>query len=278
MRNLRLTLQYNGGHYLGWQIQPQGPSIQGVLQGILREILHEPVVLQGAGRTDSGVHALGQVAHVRTSHPIEVKILKRALNAQLPGDIAVLDLAEVPLEFDSQRDAKAKTYSYFILNSETRIPFLAPFTWRVYGDFDLDAMHRCLEMLVGEHDFAAFKAADSMTKTSLRKILSAGLQSLPLSDFGKTLSHFFGLDGMVIPGMAIKNPEDEKNQPRLLAMHLKGQGFLKHMVRNILGTLVDVGKGRTSVEEFRRIFDSKDRTQAGMTSPPQGLFLVKIDY
>ncbi len=288
MRNIKLVLQYVGTRYNGWQIQPNGLSIQATLQAALREILGEETILIGAGRTDSGVHALAQVAHFRTVHPIELSILHRALNAKCPDDISVISVEEVDEKFDAQRSARSKTYSYFIFHSPYRLPLLAPFTLLRHGNLDLDKMHLCLEMLIGEHDFASFKAADSTAKTSTRKILSAGIKRIDLPEMNGTFSRFFGLSG-IIPSPLAGGPHRTppvrerwggapKGGPSIIAIHIIGEGFLKHMVRNIVGTLLDVGREKIGVEEFRRIFDSKDRTQAGMTAPAKGLFLVKVDY
>ena len=279
MRKIKLLIQYRGKNYRGWQIQPNGVTIQGLLEEILAEIFGQRTLVFGSGRTDSGVHALAQVAHFSTAHPIDLETLRRALNAHLPPDVAVLDVAEVAADFDAQRSAKLKTYTYFIFNSESKSPFLAPYSWRIHGDLDLESMRECLEMLVGEHDFASFKAADSTAKTSRRRIDRAELRRVPLTALGDSLLGILGLGGMLKPlaGSGDFHPEAETG-PGLIALTLQGPGFLKHMVRNIVGTLVDVGMGKTEVAEFQRIFEAKDRTQAGPTAPAWGLFLVKVDY
>lgn len=278
MRNLKLTVQYIGTHYLGWQVQPQGPTIQSQLQEALGEILREEVTVLSSSRTDSGVHALAQVAHFKTDHGMDPLTLEKALNSKLPGDISVLSVEEMPEGFHSQRQAKFKTYSYFILNSVSRISLFYPFTWRLYGYLDLDEMHRCLELLVGEHDFNAFKAADSCAKTSVRRLQAVNVQRLPLADLGNSLLSLAGLTGMVHPLGSGDEMHEEEEGAALIAISFKGQGFLKHMVRNIVGTVVEVGMGKRSFADFQKIFESRDRTQAGKTAPPQGLFLVKVEY
>ncbi len=255
---------------MGWQVQPVGPTIQEIFQNILSEICHEKIILLGAGRTDSGVHALGQVAHFKTSHPIDLVTLQRALNARLPNDIAVLKLDEALLDFHSQKDAVSKTYTYLIFNSHHRSPFLEPYVWQIYGSLNLDAMHRCLERLVGEHDFGAFKAADSTAKTSIRRLEAVSVHRVSTAELGNGLIPLLGLQGMLPP-----LPSETSN---LVAIHLKGRGFLKHMVRNIVGTVLWVGQGKMSEEEFQKIFESRDRRKAGMTAPAKGLFLVKVEY
>jgi tRNA pseudouridine38-40 synthase len=232
-------------------------------------MFQEPVTVLGAGRTDSGVHALGQVAHFKTSHPMDAATLLKALNAQLPGDIAVLSVEEVPEEFHSMIHAKSKTYSYFLLHREEKLPFLNPWTWRVWSPLDLDAMGRCLELIEGEHDFRAFCASDSTARSTIRHIERTRLQALSLRDFGDRLAGIFGLAEWVAPPL---------EGPSLIAFHFKGRGFLKHMVRNLVGTLVEVGQGKTTVEGFKEILESRDRRRAGKTAPARGLFLVKVDY
>ena len=279
MRKIKLLIQYQGTNYRGWQLQPEGPTIQELLQDILSEICHEKITVFGSGRTDSGVHALAQVAHFSTSHEIDLETLHRALNAKLPHDVVVLSVEVAAPDFDAQRSAKQKTYSYFLLHSDHKSPFLSSFSWRVYGDLDLEGMQECLDMLVGEHDFASFKAADSTAKTSIRRIEAARLQRVPLRDLGNSLMGLFGLAG-VIPTLGAEDNFHpvEEGGPALIVISLKGPGFLKHMVRNIVGTLLEVGLRRIGVEEFKNILEARDRTKAGATAPPWGLFLIKVDY
>jgi tRNA pseudouridine38-40 synthase len=278
LRNIKLLIQYRGTNFHGWQFQPAGPTLQELFQNILSEICHEKITLIAASRTDSGVHALAQVAHFQTEHLIDLATLHRALNARLPADVAVTSVEEVPLNFHAQRDARAKTYCYLILNSDHKFPFLSPYTWKLYGFLDLDEMHQCLEMLVGEHDFNAFKAADSTAKTSVRRLEAVCIQRLSLKDFGNSMIGMLGLSSLLTPLGAEAEFHPTDAAPTLIAINLKGQGFLKHMVRNIVGTVVDVGLGKITAEDFRRVFESRDRTQAGRTAPAQGLFLVEVEY
>ena len=279
MRKLKLVIQYQGTKYHGWQVQPRALTIQKLFQDILQNILGEKVVVTASGRTDAGVHALAQVAHFSTSHPIETEVLHRALNAHLPYDIAVLSVEEVDLGFDAQFGAKAKTYTYFIYNGFHKAPFLSSYSWRIYGTLDLDAMQLCLEMLLGEQDFSSFKAADSTAKTSRRRLDAVSLQRVSLADLGNSLMGLMGISGLVAPlGTADTFHPEAESETALIAISMRGKGFLKHMVRNIVGTLVEVGRGRMSVEAFARVFAARDRTQAGPTAPAWGLFLVKVDY
>lgn len=278
MRTLKLLIQYIGGSYHGWQVQPNGRTIQGVFEEILEKLFHQKTVLFGSGRTDAGVHALAQVAHLRTEHGMDVDTLRRALNDHLPDNISVLSVEEVDASFDAQRGARLKTYSYFILNSSTPHAFLAPFTWRIFGDLEWDEMGLCLEKLVGRHDFAAFKAADSTAKTSVRTLQTAALHRVSLRDFAAGLAGNLGLGGLLGPLSAEDSFHPEENEGSIAALHFQGEGFLKHMVRNIVGTVALAGRGRIDAGEFQRIFESKDRTQAGPTAPARGLFLVSVDY
>jgi len=279
MRKIKLILQYKGTHYQGWQLQPTGPTLQGLFEGILSEICHEKVTVIASGRTDSGVHALAQVAHFSTQHEIDLATLHRALNAKLSHDVVVLNVEEVAPDFDAQRSAKLKTYTYLLLHGDHKSPFLSDYSWRVYGNIDWEGMQECLDLLVGEHDFASFKAADSTAKTSVRRISAVRLRRVPLRDLANSLMGLFALSEILDPLGADDNfhPEEEGG-PALVAITVRGPGFLKHMVRNIVGTLLEVGLGRFGVEEFRTILAARDRRQAGPTAPAWGLFLVKVDY
>ena len=278
MRNLKLILQYIGTGYCGWQIQPNGPTVQETLQDILSKTLHEKITLTAAGRTDSGVHALGQVANFKTEHEMGASTLLRALNAQLPEDIAVLNLMEVPENFHALRGAAAKTYTYLILHSVHKKPFLTPLTWRQYEDLDLDSIQDCLDHLIGKHDFRAFCASDSSAATTVREILHAGLQRIPIRELGNSMRGIFGLTDFIPPLGEEDTFHPEDPEDYLLAISFKGRGFLKHMVRNLIGTLRDVGTGKLSVDGFQAIMESQDRRQAGVTAPAKGLFMVKVEY
>ena len=277
MRNIKLVLQYVGSHYSGWQVQPNGPTIQAILQEHLEKTLKEKIIVIAAGRTDAGVHALGQVAHFKTSNEMDLDTLHRALNAQLPEDIAVLSLEEVGEAFHAQRSAVAKTYLYLILMSRQKNPFLKPYAWRLYGELDQGAMEECLKAIEGEIDFKAFCAADSCAKTTVRRLFRSRLQVFPLSEMEHRLVDLVGLSDWKGP-LEVFNHHHPDHVARLWAISFRGEGFLKHMVRNIIGTLVEVGQGKRSVAEFHQILASKDRRQAGPTAPPQGLFLLNVEY
>jgi tRNA pseudouridine38-40 synthase len=245
MRTLKLLLEYDGTAYQGWQIQATGPTIQGVLEEKLAVLLRSPVRVTAAGRTDAGVHALGQVVSFRTESTMPVARLLRGLNALLPRDIAVRGGEEVPEGFDARRSARGKLYRYRLWNTPERSAFQGPYAWHVPRPLDLDAMREAAQALLGEHDFSAFRAADCPAKNPVRL-----LRRLEILETGGPL----------------------------LDLEIEATAFLKHMVRNIVGTLVEVGQGKRPAESLAGLLASRDRTHAGATAPPHGLFLVEIRY
>jgi len=243
-RNLKLTLEYEGTNYLGWQRQPQGLTIQEALETAVREITGETVQVIGASRTDAGVHARGQAANFATASPLPPERFRGALNALLPRDIAVLECVEVPESFNARFAAKGKLYEYTIWNQRVRPALQRDFCWHVRWETDLDRLQEASAMVVGEHDFSAFRSANSDIETTVRTMFRA---------------------------------EWRREGPRLL-FQIEGNGFLYNMVRAVTGTLIDVGRGKISLDGFRRILESKDRALAGRTAPAQGLCLVRVDY
>jgi tRNA pseudouridine38-40 synthase len=244
---LKLTLAYDGTDFVGWQRQSEGVSIQGLLENALRPIEGGSVTVHGAGRTDAGVHALGQVASVTLTASIDTATLARALNAVLPLDVRVLDAEEAPGDFHARFSAKGKVYEYRIINAPIASPFIRRYAWHLVPSLDLAAMQKASIALGGTHDFAAFQGAGT-TVTSTERTLHR------------------------LEWRAGSGPD------RPFVMEVEGDGFLRHMVRNIAGTLVEIGLGRWAPEELTRILESRDRSQAGATAPPQGLFLIRVLY
>ncbi|WP_022852731.1 tRNA pseudouridine(38-40) synthase TruA [Thermodesulfatator atlanticus] len=247
MRNIKLTIAYDGTNYLGWQKQKVGPTIQGVLEDTLRRLLGHRIKLRAAGRTDAGVHALGQVANFLTTSKMPLEDLHRALNALLPKDISVFKVEEVPIKFNAQYDAKYKTYYYQIYNHPIRNPLVRLYSWWVPQKLDLEAMREVLPLFIGQKDFASFRKTGTETKSTIRTVLSAELKRVP------------GVAGM-------------------LRFEISGRGFLRYMVRNIVGALVQVGLGKLSAQELASIMEAKDRSLAPPPAPPQGLFLKEVVY
>ena len=252
-RPLRLTVQYDGTDYAGWQRQDNGRSIQALLEESLAVIEGAPVTVTGAGRTDAGVHALGQVALATMTHTIATGTLLRALNATLPRDIRVLEVADAPPDFHPRYSARSKTYTYRILNSAVDLAFERRWSWHLAAPLDVDAMQEAAAFLVGPQDFASFQGAGSSSRTTERTI------------------------GSVV--VARRAPVfADPSRESIVAITVTGDGFLRHMVRNIVGTLVEVGQGRRAAGTMPAVLESRDRRNAGATAPPQGLFLVKVEY
>jgi len=268
MPKYKLTLSYKGTRYCGWQVQPNGISIQEVVQGHLSQILQEPIAVKASGRTDAGVHALAQVAHFSTQNSLPLEKILQGLRSMLPDDISALSLEVVADSFDAQTSAKKKTYVYLVNNSSVRNPFLMDYAWHVYPPLNLPAMEACLKLIIGEHDFTSFTASDAVTKTFVRTIYEASCD--PLSLRGPKGAVAISPREIALAGW----PRNDN----LILFSFTGSGFLKHMVRNLVGTIVNVGEGKISIQEFQSILASKDRRNAGINAPPQGLFLMNVEY
>jgi len=266
MRTLKITLAYDGTRFVGWQRQAEGESIQRLLEDALARFEGAPVTVHGAGRTDAGVHALGQIASVSVNFMHSVDTIVRALNAQLPGDIRVLDVAEAPADFHARFSARSKTYRYHIRAADVGDPFMRTFVWQLAEQLDVDAMRTAAAAVVGTHDFAAFQSTGTETSSTVRTIVQSEIRgperSVPLA-IG-SVPHHSGADS---------------SGPRsLLVYEVTGDGFLRHMVRAIVGTLVEIGRGWRPVESMAQLLVAGTRAQAGATAPPSGLFLVRVDY
>lgn len=248
MRTIRLTLAYDGTAYAGWQVQSKGKTIQEVLESALARITGQSVRVTASGRTDAGVHALGQVVGFRTECRLPVEVLMRALNAELPRDIAVLAAAEAPEGFHATLHAKRKRYRYLIVDGPVRDVFRLRTAWHCPQGLDVEAMHRAAQALRGTHDFSSFETHGSERKTSVRTVSDISVRR--------------GADG----------------DPHLVAIEVEADGFLYNMVRTIVGTLVKVGRHVRSEAWVAEVLAATDRRAAGPTAPPQGLFLVRVEY
>jgi tRNA pseudouridine38-40 synthase len=257
-RWLKLTVAYDGTAYAGWQIQPAEPTVQGVLEAAWREITQETVRLTAAGRTDAGVHALGQVAGLSTESRLSNSELQRGLNAVLPEDVAVVHLEDAREGFHATHDAQIKTYRYQIHNGRTPAVFDRRYAWHYPQPLDAAAMHRSGQALVGRHDFSSFESAGSERPDSVRTITALSA----VREGGGWL------------GSGASSPPDSDR----VTIEVTGDGFLYNMVRAIVGTLVEVGKGTRDVSWPDEVRAARDRRQAGQTVPPHGLFLVRVEY
>jgi len=244
MRNIRVTVEYDGTEYYGFQRQPGRRTIQGELEWALTRITKEAVSVVGAGRTDAGVHALGQVVSFATGGTVPTEKIPVALNSLLPRDIVARDAAEVPPEFHARYSAKSRTYNYVILNGKTPSALFGRFSWYVPDDLDLRAMRRAAASLVGVHDFTSFSAADLDGSSRVRELTDLSI----------------------------------RRSGEFVVIELGANAFLHSMARIIVGTLVEVGQGRRKPAEAREILDARDRRLAGRTAPAQGLVLVEVRY
>jgi len=244
-RNIRMILAYDGGSYHGWQRQTNARTIQGVIEAKIKIMVGEAVRLIASGRTDSGVHAENQVCNFVTRSALTPETIKRGLNSLLPEDIFVKETAYVPLEFHSRYDARSKAYQYRVLNREDPDIFQRNYLWHIRPPLNVKDMARCLPLLRGRNDFSAFRSSGSGNVNPVRSIIRADLHG--------------AADGQ-------------------LRFVIEADGFLRHMMRNIVGTLVEVGLGRINPSDFKEIFESRDRRLAGLKAPPQGLFLMSVKY
>lgn len=272
-RTLKLTIAYDGTNYAGWQRQTNGLAIQQVLEEEIAIIVGAHNPLNAAGRTDSGVHAAAQVASITIDHPIPCDELQRALNARLKaGDIRIRAIDEMPDRWDARIFAKSKSYRYAICNGAIPGPFLRHVVWHVAQPLDLDRMVRATAALVGEHDFVAFQGRGSDVKTTVRRMLAAEMTEINLHT--DQLIALSPLD----PPTALGASGARAEQGRMFRFEITGIGFLRHMVRTVVGTLADIGRGQLEVEDMASIIASRDRRRAGHTAPPHGLMLWKVNY
>jgi tRNA pseudouridine38-40 synthase len=277
VRTLKLTIAYDGTAYAGWQFQPDKPTVQGTLEAAIAKVTGQHVRILASGRTDAGVHALGQVVGFRTESTLPPEVLLRALNANLPRDIAVLDAAEVAEGFHPICHAIRKRYRYTIHDGLVRDVFRRHFAWHyVYGRLDVDAMRRAAAALLGTHDFSSFESSGAERKTSVRTIhdllveRGRGGQGGASRDLGRVARN------NVMPTHSQNTLPP--NLDDFITIEVEADGFLYNMVRTIVGTLVEVGRGSQAETWPGEVLEAKDRRVAGPTAPPQGLCLVRVEY
>ena len=246
MPTFKIVVAYDGTGLVGWQRQAAGVSVQGLLEDALADLDQRGVTVIGAGRTDAGVHALEQVAAFTLARDLEPDAVVRAMNVRLPETVRVLTCGRAPAAFHPQFDSVSKTYRYRIWNGAVLPPFETRYAWHVPAGLEVESMACAAALLEGCHDFAAFQATDSDTKTTERALTSSVVRR------------------------ALPSP--------LIEYEVTGDGFLRHMVRIIVGSLVDIGRGRRRTDWLRDVLESRDRQRAGRTAPPEGLFLVHVNY
>lgn len=243
-RNLKLILTYDGTDFFGWQIQPGRRTVQGELKKAIHTMTGEDTNIIGAGRTDAGAHAIGQVANFETNSKIPACAFQRGLNSLLPDDIVVLGCQEVPPDFHARYSAKKKAYRYIVLNRPLPDPLKRNYVWHVKNPLDIKAMNESCRRIIGEHDFSSFMASGSNVKTTCRTVYRASW----------------------------------KREGELHIFEIEANGFLRHMVRNIVGTIVCVGLRKIRPAEIDTILAKKDRSAAASTAPAQGLYLISVTY
>ncbi|MEN6468374.1 MAG: tRNA pseudouridine(38-40) synthase TruA [Smithella sp.] len=245
MRNFKMIVEYDGAAYVGWQRQPNGVSIQQILEEAIGRITSGKVTLVGSGRTDAGVHALNQVANFKSLTSLPAEKIFRGVNSVLPPDVVVKNLEEVPIDFHARRDVQSKVYVYRICNQNLRPALGREYCWFIRYPLDIAKMREAARHLLGAHDFSCFCATGTDVKDRVRTLTAIIIETGP--------------DG-------------------LIEITVEAKGFLKYMVRNIVGTLTEVARGKRQPEEMREIIDSRDRNIAGVTAPARGLFLKEVKY
>ena len=241
---IRLTVEYDGANYSGWQLQSGQDSVQARLEAALAQVFGEKIRVYGAGRTDAGVHARGQVASARLPRAVDVAELKRALNALLPPDIAVLAVAEAAADFDPRRDARSRVYEYRVLNRPCRSAFEYRYAWLVREPLDLAAMNAAAGRFIGEHDFAAFRTLGSEEKTTVRRVYTS----------------------------------EWRAEGALFTYRVEATAFIRHMVRTMAAVMVEVGRGKVAPDHVSGLIASRDRALAPAAAPACGLFLMAVRY
>jgi len=251
MRYFKLTIAYDGTDFHGWQMQSHKPTIQGEIVGVLRRITQDATVVHGAGRTDAGVHALGQVGSFRTLSPLSAGEFLRALNALLPPTVRIMNAEEVGPDFNARWSARGKTYRYRLYRGKIVSPMLWRYVLHYPFPLDEDAMRDAAARFVGNHDFASFAASTGSEEDDKERSTQREIYSTELA----------------------RSPDNEE-----LVFTVRGRSFLRYMVRKMVGTLLDVGRGKLQPQDIDRLYELKDRSKSGPTVPPQGLCMVSVEH
>lgn len=244
-KTFKLVIEYDGTDYHGWQRQKSDRSIQGEIEAALFTMTGQKVTLIGSGRTDAGVHALAQVASFKCDTHLTADVFKKGLNSLLDTDVVITNCQQAADDFHARYDARQKTYQYRIVNRELPVVIGRQYVWHIRRPLDIAAMRRALSHVIGEHDFTSFEGTGSPQNSSIRHIMQAEIHEAP----------------------------DNR-----LFFDITANGFLKHMVRNIVGTLIEIGLNKHTPEDMAQILEARDRSKAGATAPPQGLFLINVEY
>lgn len=244
MKKIKLTIEYDGTDYVGWQYQPKGSSLQDAVELALTQVLKHPVRIFSSGRTDAGVHARGMVAHFETEANLPLTAYREGVNSLLPSDIAIVAAEEVAADFHARYSARAKRYRYSFYLGEFRSPLAGRYSWQIKNSLDIEAMRKAAACLVGKHDFSAFRSTGCNAKTTVREMFSV----------------------------------EFKKHGRMLHFDILGSGFLRNMVRIMVGTLIEVGRGKRHYDEVGKLLNSGQRDLSGVTAPAQGLCLMQVWY
>jgi tRNA pseudouridine38-40 synthase len=275
LQNWKLTLAYDGTDFRGWQVQPDEITVQGELQAALARITGESPLPQGSGRTDAGVHALGQVASFALAAPIPAENLQRALNRTLPPAIRILEARTVGSAFHARHSAVAKTYEYRIFREALCPPFLARYAYACSWPMDVAALQKSARAFIGEHDFLSFAATDpDLAGRNAELDVKPDPRPIPRTDFQAEAPTAATVREILSSGWEDRSTE----VGTLLVYRVRGSGFLHHMVRNLVGTMLDVGRGRLKADSIPEILAARSRSAAGPTAPARGLFLDSVEY
>lgn len=274
LRNIRLRIAYDGTSYSGWQVQPDRVTVQGCLEQAVRELTGESFPVLCAGRTDAGVHSLGQVANFNTTSLIPAHKWRPALQTRLPEDIVILESDEVPMAFHSTFSAISKRYRYVILNQVVADPFVSRYSWRINQELDVDAMQEAAHRLLGTHDFRSFESHWPNKATSIRTVHELKIFRMPRWEL------------FVPQAVAVQRAESASlwtasggnSQGEFVCLEIEADGFLYNMVRTIAGTLSYVGRGSWTADDVERVLKAQDRSVAGGTAPACGLFMIRVNY